>query len=227
MAEYENGSETRNRILDACVTLFTDKGYTRTTYADICTLAHVNQGSIYYHFKKKSELYRLAYERVNEVNYRIAQKLCDGEAAYLPFLLDTFIYWYRYFSEPSFRQFMADGLAISSALPPELTTDRRYWGSYWSRCASFIPDWESFSREHGLELELCSSIDATLTTHFQSGTEDRSFRAVATMELRYYADIFHMRQEHYELAMRRVNQILDQSLFSQLPELLRKTRLEL
>jgi hypothetical protein len=47
------------------------------------------------------------------------------------------------------------------------------------------------------------------------------------MELRYYADIFHMRQEHYELAMRRVNQILDQSLFSQLPELLRETRLEL
>ena len=43
----------------------------------------------------------------------------------------------------------------------------------------------------------------------------------------YYADIFHMRQEHYELAMRRVNQILDQSLFSQLPELLRETRLEL
>lgn len=50
MPNYSNGKETRERIINACKTLFYEKGYLDTTYTDVAKLADVKPGSIAYHF---------------------------------------------------------------------------------------------------------------------------------------------------------------------------------
>lgn len=49
-------AETRQRVLDAAVQLFSTKGYVNTVTADIARAADVSEGSIFYHFGSKKAL---------------------------------------------------------------------------------------------------------------------------------------------------------------------------
>lgn len=49
--------ETRNQILDAAERLFSERGVSRTSLADIAEAAAVTRGAIYWHFKDKAELF--------------------------------------------------------------------------------------------------------------------------------------------------------------------------
>lgn len=52
---------TKEIILNSCKKLFYEKGYVETTFSDISKDAGVNQGSIYYHFKKKNHIAGIIY----------------------------------------------------------------------------------------------------------------------------------------------------------------------
>ncbi|MGI9124009.1 MAG: TetR family transcriptional regulator [Mycobacterium sp.] len=56
MAVQTRATETRKRIVDAAVELFSDRGYSETTLNDITELADVTTGAFYYHFKSKEDL---------------------------------------------------------------------------------------------------------------------------------------------------------------------------
>lgn len=49
--------ETRNQILDAAERVFSARGVSRTSLADIAEAASVTRGAIYWHFKDKAELF--------------------------------------------------------------------------------------------------------------------------------------------------------------------------
>nr|QMS48019.1 transcription repressor of multidrug efflux pump acrAB operon, TetR (AcrR) family [uncultured bacterium] len=49
--------ETRNRILDAAEQVFSTRGVSRTSLADIAVAASVTRGAIYWHFKDKADLF--------------------------------------------------------------------------------------------------------------------------------------------------------------------------
>lgn len=57
MVKREDGKETRKRVLHAACDLFSDKGFRRTTVADICRSARANQASVNYYFRDKAGLY--------------------------------------------------------------------------------------------------------------------------------------------------------------------------
>lgn len=102
--KYENGLETRETIIRVCSNLFYDKGYNATTYDLICQKAHVNRGSIYYHFKSKEEILNLI---VGDKIYASARKIVD---AYIPncnnleiYMLCVYIYWYMFIQDSKFR----------------------------------------------------------------------------------------------------------------------------
>ena len=72
--KYETGIETRKLILAECRKLFLDKGFHETSYNDICKAAHVNRGSIYYHFKQKDMIrYEILWEIYTD-NKRFAEQ---------------------------------------------------------------------------------------------------------------------------------------------------------
>jgi TetR/AcrR family acrAB operon transcriptional repressor len=49
--------ETRNHILDAAERVFSERGVSRTSLADIADAASVTRGAIYWHFKDKADLF--------------------------------------------------------------------------------------------------------------------------------------------------------------------------
>jgi AcrR family transcriptional regulator len=50
--------DTRQKLLDSAAILFTEKGYAKTSVAEICKLAGANIAAVNYHFHTKESLYR-------------------------------------------------------------------------------------------------------------------------------------------------------------------------
>ena len=65
---------TQQRILDAATEVFSTRGFSAATMADIVENSGASIGSIYHHFGAKKELFLAIYERLSaEVEVRIAQ----------------------------------------------------------------------------------------------------------------------------------------------------------
>ena len=62
-ATTPKAEETRERILDAALTLFREQGFDETTMRDIATKANVATGAAYYYFRSKEELVMAFYVR--------------------------------------------------------------------------------------------------------------------------------------------------------------------
>ncbi len=55
---------TRDRILDASLVLFNDKGPDRVTTAEIARAVKINEGNLYYHFKTKAAILEALFHRL-------------------------------------------------------------------------------------------------------------------------------------------------------------------
>jgi AcrR family transcriptional regulator len=53
----QRSEETRTKILDSAVKLFSNNGYNKASVDDICTEAGISKGAFYHHFKSKQELF--------------------------------------------------------------------------------------------------------------------------------------------------------------------------
>lgn len=103
MANYENGANTRQAIVAACKRLFYEKGYYETSYGDICKAAHVNRGTIYYHFDSKEAMrYDVMWEYTTDAK-RIAEKYCDQPQYH--YILAMYILWHLAKRDEHFRCF--------------------------------------------------------------------------------------------------------------------------
>ena len=65
--------------------------YHETSYDDICNAAHVNRGSIYYHFKEKENIRYEVLWGMHKECQDIAEKYCDRQE-YL-FKIGSYILW--------------------------------------------------------------------------------------------------------------------------------------
>jgi TetR/AcrR family acrAB operon transcriptional repressor len=66
--------ETRERILDAAVTVFHQQGVARPSLTEVAELAGVTRGAVYGHFRNKADLFNELAERVQLPG----EKLCEG-----------------------------------------------------------------------------------------------------------------------------------------------------
>jgi AcrR family transcriptional regulator len=60
------GAETRDRIIDAAVKLFSENGYGSTAVRDIAERARVRVSTLYHYFRSKEMIYAEAQERVEK-----------------------------------------------------------------------------------------------------------------------------------------------------------------
>lgn len=66
--------QINERIIDAALQLFTQRGYFNTSVPDMARTAQVSVGSIYHHFKDKEDVARALYQGLVE---RLQQTLAD------------------------------------------------------------------------------------------------------------------------------------------------------
>jgi AcrR family transcriptional regulator len=62
-AQTAKAEETRERIVDAALTLFREKGFDETTMRDVAAAAGMATGAAYYYFASKEELVMALYSR--------------------------------------------------------------------------------------------------------------------------------------------------------------------
>ena len=148
MTDYENGIDTRKKILSAAQMLFYEKGYAETSFQDIYRQAHVSRGTVYYHYKSKADMrYEVLWE-FTIAPKRIVEKYCDQSRYH--YLLALCITWIQITKDPKYRKFIrdycSDCLVYSSQMDMSLYHATIYqvtWGQFWARDrisdASFAP----------------------------------------------------------------------------------------
>lgn len=138
MANYENGAYTRQAIVQACKQLFYEKGFHETSYSDICEVAHVNRGTVYYHFPTKESM-RLEVQWEYAIdNKRIAEKYCPDSR--YQFMLAMGILWKQVQKDSNCRRF---ALQCCTDFPVYTgkkdlthfyyTSYESMWGSFWDK----------------------------------------------------------------------------------------------
>lgn len=127
MANYENGTYTHKMIIDACKRLFCEKGFHETDYSDICKLAHVNRGTIYYHFENKEVIrYEVQLSYMSDLRL-IASKYC-ADRRYVN-ILAMYLFWNQIHSDCNMRKF---ALELCNDFP--VYTGEKDCTAFYSEC---------------------------------------------------------------------------------------------
>lgn len=109
----EDPHSTRERILDACLRLFNESSPEAVTTAEIARTVDINEGNLYYYFKKKTDILVALFERFESAlnrtaNRRQAKDDADPGLEYLKTWFGLMWEW---------RFFYRDGAAIIRMAP--------------------------------------------------------------------------------------------------------------
>jgi AcrR family transcriptional regulator len=72
-----SGDETRDRIIEAAVRLFAERGYGSTSVRDVARRAHVRVSTLYHHFRSKEAMYAEVFRRHEEAVRAIVVSCLD------------------------------------------------------------------------------------------------------------------------------------------------------
>lgn len=78
----EEAAQTRQSILDAALTVFSQKGYHATRLTDIAQAADVTRGAIYHHFDNKARLYEALLNEASTVGSDAIQQALAGGGSF-------------------------------------------------------------------------------------------------------------------------------------------------
>lgn len=106
MATYLTGQTTKNKILECSKNLFYEKGYTDTSFTEICKQADVNPGSIIYHFNGgKSGIAKYIYNEMMQKHQDYAAEFFPNEDEIILMILSLSIHQFLFFSDSKYRRF--------------------------------------------------------------------------------------------------------------------------
>ncbi|AOI75471.1 CerR family C-terminal domain-containing protein [Burkholderia sp. NRF60-BP8] len=105
---YARGDETRQRIIEAAIELFGDRGFAGASTREIAARAGVNAPALQYYFENKEGVYRACVETIAENGWQVfapavghARAMLDADAS-VDALIDAFIGLLRALSDRMF-----------------------------------------------------------------------------------------------------------------------------
>ncbi len=155
--------DTRERIYDAAATLLRERGFNYLTVANICKLAQISNGTFFYHFKSKGELFSgFTYREFSAFRER---KHFDEEVADLPFyekILHFYDCWADYMMELGIDFFSNFYNTQNSSLDVRLWNHRTptsVW-NYPGKCLQDAKDADLLKDD--ISVEHCAEVLGTL-----------------------------------------------------------------
>lgn len=120
----EEAEQTRQDLLDAALTVFSQKGYTATRLEDVARTAGVTRGAIYHHFGSKADLYGALIDEANMVgNSAIDQAVNEG-GSFIEIVSRILVYTFALLEDD--RRF-GEVMALQLTTPDvEVLSQRRY-----------------------------------------------------------------------------------------------------
>lgn len=139
MVRYSAGEKKRQLIIDVCKKLFYNKGYKKTTYADICEAADIPAGSITYHFKGKRDIAAIIHAELEAQNKIYIEKICGSAYDKTTLMvIENYHMWQKLFEDKHLLQFQLD---IIGEIVPEMSRD----------CTAYF--YECVMKEQGIEVD--------------------------------------------------------------------------
>lgn len=109
MATYLTGQTTKNKILECSKNLFYEKGYTDTSFTEICKQADVNPGSIIYHFNGgKSGIAKYLYNSLLQQHQQNAKSFFPNESEITLMIISLCLHQYLLFNDAHYRKFSSE-----------------------------------------------------------------------------------------------------------------------
>lgn len=104
----EEAERTRQDLLKAALTVFSQQGYSAARLEDIAQAAGVTRGAIYHHFGSKAELFSSLVEQAAETGSRAVDQAIQAGGSFLQIARRVLVYTLRLLEEdPAFRDTMA------------------------------------------------------------------------------------------------------------------------
>ena len=137
MANYENGLDTKAKIIDACKELFYSKGFEKTTFKDISQLAGANQGLIVYYFKNKNILASTVFQAVmSQMMKQIERHFLETDNLTRYFISD-FLYLRLLYEDENFRGFI-ESCCFNGVLNKNPETFEKEYEKYYNEIIQFM-----------------------------------------------------------------------------------------
>ena len=95
---HEGGTETKERILEAALTVFGEKGYHNATIAEIAEEAGIGKGTVYWYFSSKEELFAGMVDHGIGVLEGKLYTILSNQTLDFPKLLKLFVHTYLEFT---------------------------------------------------------------------------------------------------------------------------------
>jgi TetR/AcrR family acrAB operon transcriptional repressor len=120
----EEAEQTRQDLLDAALTVFSQKGYTATRLEDVARAAGVTRGAIYHHFGSKAELYSALIEEANKVGNSAIDRAVSEGGTFIEIVTRILVYTFALLEED---QRFSEVMALQLTTPDvEVLSQRRY-----------------------------------------------------------------------------------------------------
>ncbi len=124
----EDAEKTRKNILDAALSVFSKKGYMRSTLNDIALSAGVTRGAIYWHFKDKVDLLEALWEDIDRCHKTSNEDMVREVFHSLDELRDNILEWFHDIENNprlnTYYKFMAYKIEYHEELEPVLAHQR-------------------------------------------------------------------------------------------------------
>ena len=79
MKQEIKSKRSKDQIIQAALSLFSNKGYKETTMADLVTVTGLSKGAVYHHFKSKEEILQLLMEKETNCLSTFLEELSKNE----------------------------------------------------------------------------------------------------------------------------------------------------
>jgi TetR/AcrR family acrAB operon transcriptional repressor len=120
----DEAEQTRQDLLEAALTVFSQKGYTATRLEDVARAAGVTRGAIYHHFGSKAELYEVLIEEANKVGNSAIDRAINEGGTFIEIVTRILVYTFSLLEDDRrFSEVMALQLTTPDA---ELLSRGRY-----------------------------------------------------------------------------------------------------